>query len=509
LTLRFAMHRIDVTEPATGNLIGSVDTTDADAIATITERAKRAQMDWARLASETRARHLLRWRQLVIEQSAELAARLSRENGKPYHEALLHEVVAFAEALDFIAQNAPILQRERQSTPRWFKHRVHSTLRRPRGVVAILSPFNFPLLIAGADSAAAIAMGCAVVLKPSPVCPLIAEDLVRLAHQAGIPEHVLQVVHGGADVGQALITGDVDEVLFTGSTENGRSVARQCGERLMACTLELGGNCPLVVLEDADVDRTARAIAFGAFTNSGQSCLAVGRVLVHGSLSGPLLERLASIVEGLRQGDPRSRSVDLGALSTQTQVERCRSHVEQAKACGATAIVGSGASLERGNFFSPTLLAQCNIDCTAFCTETFGPVLPIVAFDDVSEVVALLNRSRSGLTAYVFGNDLSRARQVAESLDYGQVVVDQVLMTYVCPEVPLAGLRESGLGVVHGSDGLLAHTTPNVIGMPRVRLPTTLEFDWGNPKRALAIAEGYLATKTAFDKVLAWTRRRD
>jgi acyl-CoA reductase-like NAD-dependent aldehyde dehydrogenase len=498
--------QIEVREPANGNPLGAVESATPDTVEASVARARGAQRDWANLSSLSRAQYLLRWRSLVVERGSELATQLSRENGKPYHEALMHEVVALAEALDFIAEQAPVLQREHPSTPRWFKHRAHRVLRRPRGVVAILSPFNFPLLIPGADCAAALAMGCAAVLKPSPVCPLSAEHLVNLAHRAGIPEDVLQIVHGGADVGRALIESSVQEVVFTGSVENGRQVARECGSRLIACTLELGGNCPMLVLDDADIERTARAAAFGAFTNSGQSCLAVGRMLVPRRLMDPLFECLGRIVERLRQGDPASRDVDLGALSTRVQVERSRYHVEQAKRSGARSFSSRTVAPSQGNFFPPTLLAGCSADCAAVVEETFGPVLPMVAYDDQDEAVRLLNRGPFGLTAYVFGTDLERARQVAESLDFGHVVVDQVLLTYVCPELPLAGLRDSGLGVVHGTDGLLAHTTASVIGAPRVRLPTSLEFDWGDPKRALALAEGYLTAKSAWNRVLGWAK---
>ncbi len=497
---------IEVREPASGNLLGTVELATPDSVDSAVTRARGAQRDWANLPSLSRAHHLLRWRSLVVEQGTELATQLSRENGKPYHEALMHEVVALAEAIDFIAEQAPLLQREQPSTPRWFKHRAHRVLRRPRGVTAILSPFNFPLLIPGADCAAALAMGCAVVLKPSPSCPLSAERLIHLAHRAGIPEEVLQIVNGGADVGRALIENSVQEVMFTGSVENGRQVARECGARLIACTLELGGNCPMLVLDDADIERTARAAAFGAFTNSGQSCLAVGRMLLPRRLMGPMLECLSGIVERLRQGDPVTREVDLGALSTRIQVGRCDYHVEQAKQSGARAFSSLNVAPSPGNFFPPTLLADCGADCAAVVEETFGPVLPMVAYDDLDEAVKLLNRDLFGLTAYVFGSDLERARRVAESLDFGHVVVDQVLLTYVCPELPLAGLRNSGLGVVHGTDGLLAHTTASVLGVPRMRLPTSLEFDWGDPKRALALAEGYLTAKTAWNRVLGWAK---
>lgn len=499
--------RCTIREPATGKPVGTVVTADNNGILQAIFDARTGQKHWSKLDADARALALSRWRGLIVENGAALATLLSRENGKPYHESLLHEVVALVDALDYVASTAPALQRPQSTTPRWFKHRTHILQRRARGVVALITPFNFPLLIPGADAAAALAMGSAVILKPSPHCPLVAQRLVELAHMAGIPHHVFQVLHGEAWVGAALVDGDVNEVIFTGSVENGRRIARSCGERLIACTLELGGNCPLLVLDHADLDRTARAITCGAMTNSGQSCLAVGRVLVPRHLARPLVERLTQLLGKLRQGDPVAGSVDLGALTTRQQVQRCQVHVEQAERMGARGISIYVDHDPAGNFFAPTILEGCDPECAAFRTETFGPVLPIVCFDSLDSAVELLNQDRAGLTAYVFGSDLEHAQRVAERLDFGQVVVDQVLLTYVCPEVPLAGIRDSGLGVVHGVDGLLSRTTPAVIGMPRVRLPSTLEFDWNDPKRAQITAEGYLSSQLTWKKMLRWTNR--
>lgn len=507
MTDRLRRQCLEVREPATGRLIGTVDTATSDVVQDTVNAARYAQKAWARLSAEARVQSLSHWRSQIMAHGRELATLLSRENGKPLHESLLHEVVALAESIDYITKTAPALQRARSTTPQWFKHRTHLVHRRPRGVVAILSPFNFPLLIPGSDAASALAMGCAVVLKPSPSCPLVANRLVELAHTAGIPADLFRTVQGDETVGQMLISCNVDEVVFTGSAKHGRAVGRQCGERLIACTMELGGNCPLIILDDADLDRAARAIAVGAFTNSGQSCLAVGRVLVPRALSKALVERLTSFIEKLRQGEPVSDNVDLGALTTLAQIERCRSHVEQARHAGAQVITARQFRDRSGNFFAPTLLAECDTDGPAFAEETFGPVLPIACFDDIEQAAELLNRGRTGLTAYVFGGDLERARRVATHLDFAQVVVDQVLLTYVCPELPLAGLRESGVGVVHGEDGLLSHTTPTVLGMPRIRLPTSLEFDWNEPKRARALAEGYLASHSAWKRVFDWCSR--
>ncbi|HEY5960168.1 MAG TPA: aldehyde dehydrogenase family protein, partial [Polyangiaceae bacterium] len=280
MTAVLEQRSVRICEPANGEPVDTIATADAGQVEQAIRRARTYQKQWASVSSDARVRLIKAWRDGLVRQGVELAALLSRENGKPYHEALLHEVVALSDMFDYIATTAPELQAPQTLTARWFKHRAHRVARKPRGVAVVLSPFNFPLLIPGADAGAALAMGCCVIIKPSLACPLIADRLVQLAHAAGIPEPALQILHGDADVGQALVAGDVDEVLFTGSTDNGRKVARQCGEDLKLCQLELGGNCPLVVLPDADLDRTAHAIMYGAFANSGQSCLAVGRVLV-------------------------------------------------------------------------------------------------------------------------------------------------------------------------------------------------------------------------------------
>jgi succinate-semialdehyde dehydrogenase/glutarate-semialdehyde dehydrogenase len=500
---------VEIREPANGETLGVVITATATAIGNAVRSARDYQKQWAALGVDERVRLIRAWQNRLVQHGNELAELVSRENGKPYHEALLHEVVALADTLDYIVTTAPELQRPQALAPRWLKHRVHRIARRPRGITAILAPFNFPLLIPGADAAAALAMGCCAILKPSLACPLVAERLVSLAREAGIPAPVLQILHGDDTVGQALVASDVDEVLFTGSTANGRKVARQCGEDLKSCQLELGGNCPLLVLPGSDLDRTAHAILCGTFTNSGQSCLAVGRVLVPSQECDALLEMLKPALLRFKQGDPRTRTVDLGALTTSPQLERCRRHVRDATSRGGLSYCAPSAEELRGNFFPPTLLRLNDVESVAFQNETFGPVLPVLAYADVESAVHLLNHSRWGLAAYVFGRDLERAEAVAAQLDYGHVVVDQVLYTYVCPEIPLAGLRDSGFGVTHGTDGLLSHTQPTVLGTRKLRLPSSLEFDWNDPSRATSIAEGILATRSMWSRLRKFTGAQD
>jgi succinate-semialdehyde dehydrogenase/glutarate-semialdehyde dehydrogenase len=496
-----------VVEKATGKTLDLVAVANAQLITDKIARSRRAKPDWARLRVGERTAILRTLRARISSAADELSHLISQENGKPCHESLLHEVVPTLETIDWLIENADAFLANIPLTPKWLKHRSHVVSRRPRGVTAILSPFNFPFLISAVDSLTALTAGCSAIIAPSAHCPLSAARFVALAHASGIPSDVLSVVQGGASVGAELVGGDVDAVVFTGSYENGRKVAVQCAQKLIACTLELGGNCPLVVLNDANLERTARAIVFGALSNSGQSCLAVGRVLVPRALAPKLADILLPLIRSMRQGDPLSGPVELGALTTKTQLERCLCHVTQATENGATRLSGGRIVESEGRFFEPTLLTNCDPSHLVYQQETFGPVIALCPYDDEATLVRQLNCDESGLAAYVFGSDLERAKRIAEKLDYAHVVIDHVLLTYVCPEVPLSGLRQSGLGTVHGKDGFLSHSTPQVLAAPKVRLPDELEFSLGSPERAEAVARTFLTTTNAMSKLTRFWQR--
>lgn len=498
------MEPLEVFEKATGKPLGTLEIAGPDDIGQAVTLARAAGHSWSRLSAEDRLAPIGRLKSLIVGAATELAALLSRENGKPYHESLLHEVIALLDAIEWLGRVVPQVTQEQSLRPHWLKHRTHKVRPRPRGVTAVLAPFNFPLLISGFDSLSALAMGSTVLLKPSEHCPLVVQKFVDLAHQAGIPNAALRVLHGGAEVGAAILDSDIDAVMFTGSIEHGRVVAAHSAERLRPFTLELGGNCPLVVLPDADLERVSRAIVYGALSNSGQSCLAVGRVLVPRVLETALAERVQTLVEGLRQGDPSSRRVELGALTTRAQVERCRDHVLEAKASGARRLGRDTELNPSGHFFPPVVLQGCSTMQRVYREETFGPVIAFVPYDDERTVLGVLNAESWGLAAYVFGADLAYASQYAEQLDFGHVIVDQVLLSYVCPEVPLSGLRMSGHGAVHGREGLLAHTLPQVMGLPTMRVPTAMEFALQDPEYAESVAKTYLGAARRIGTITRW-----
>ena len=499
--------KLTVFEKASFLPIEELDVATPSAIESAVNRAQSAKSHWSRLVASERVAPLGKLRHLLVEHADEFSHLLSRENGKPRHESRLNELIPLLDAIDWLIETAPALQSEQSLSPRWLKHRTHRVDRRPHGVTAVLSPFNFPLLIAGIDALSAVAMGCPVLLKPSEHCPLTVERFVRLAHEAGIPRDVLQTVHGGPEVGQRLLDLPLDAVLFTGSRENGRKVAVKCASVLRPYTLELGGNCPLLVLDDADLERTAQAIVFGALSNSGQTCLAVGRVLVPRRFEQALGSAILPLIRRLRQGDPLSGPVELGALTTAAQLERCRRHVTQAIQNGARLLTGGHIVSRPGHFFEPTLLLGCKTDEPVYEEETFGPVITLAPYDDETSVIAALNADPARLTAYVFGQNLERATAVAQTLDYGQVVVEHVLYTYVCPEVPLSGLGNSGQGTVHGTDGLLSHSTPKLLSTPKVRFASAFDFSLLDPDRAESLAKAYFTTTFALKKLTHWWKR--
>jgi acyl-CoA reductase-like NAD-dependent aldehyde dehydrogenase len=314
-----------------------------------------------------------------------------------------------------------------------------------------------------------LAAGNAVVLKPSEFTPLIALKARELFDRAGLPEDLFRVVVGKGATGAALIE-SVDMVVFTGSVPTGRKIARACAERLIPCILELGGKDPAVVLKDANLDRAARTIAWGAFANSGQVCASVERVYVEREVAQPFQEKVLEFTKTLRQGDPAQGMVDLGAMVTQPQLDKVTAQVQQATAGGAQVLTGGTPLPGPGRFYPPTVITGVAPDMDLMREETFGPVLPITIVDSEDEAVRLANDSPFGLSAYVFGQR-GHAERVADRLMAGTVIVNDVLYTHGLPETPWGGIKTSGLGHVHGLRGLKdlsiqRHINSESLGLP-------------------------------------------
>lgn len=440
--------------PATGELIGEAPNTTAEQVRHAVARAHRAQQTWAALSPKLRADKMLAFRDALVDSSDELVDLLTRECGKPRQEALLHEVMVTAEVATYFAKSAAKTLATREVELRLMKHRKSFVRYAPRGVIGVISPWNYPLQLPMRDVIMATMAGNAVVLKPSEITPLIAIKAKEIWDASGMPEDLFQVVTGYGATGAALVESDVQMIVFTGGVETGRKVAAACGERLIPCVMELGGKAPLIACADADLERTARAVVFGGFTNSGQVCISVERVYAHREIHDKLVERVIELVGELRQGDPSQDAVELGAIIFPPQLEVIERHIADATAKGAVLRAGGKRVPGRGQYFEPTILTNCDHTMSVMTAEIFGPIVPIMRVSSEEEAVTLANESSLGLNAYVFSSDREHGRRLAERIEAGSVLVNDVVSNAGCPEVPFGGVKQSGFGRVMGADAL-------------------------------------------------------
>jgi acyl-CoA reductase-like NAD-dependent aldehyde dehydrogenase len=458
--------------PATGELLGEVHVSSKDEINAVVARARRAQAAWGVLPIEERCERLLRFRDAIAERAGELIDLISRECGKPKQEALAHEVITILDLATYYAKNAPRILAPQEIPLHLLKHRRSYVHFAPRGVVAIVSPWNYPFCIPMGDVFAALVTGSAVVVKPSEVTPLIMKRAKEIYDSTGLPEDLFAVVFGSGPAGQALIESGIQKLVFTGGVETGKRVAASCGARLIPCVMELGGKAPLIACADADVERTARAIVFGGFANAGQVCISVERVYAHREVHDAIVKRVKELTQQLRVGDPADESVDVGAIIFPKQMDVAEKHIADAVKKGAEVVAGgSRRKGGPGQFFEPTVLAGCTPEMTVMNDEIFGPVVPIQKVDSDDEAVTLANRSRLGLNAYVFTTDRAKGRKLAERIEAGTVMVNDVLINYAACETPFGGIKDSGFGRVHGEDALRDMAERRHVNEGRMNMP--------------------------------------
>ncbi|MCW3039405.1 MAG: aldehyde dehydrogenase [Solirubrobacterales bacterium] len=437
---------IHVLSPADGTLVGTVADEGSLGVAAAAQRTRAAQPAWEAIGPDARAGWLFRYRDWLLDHDEELATLLQQETGKPWQEATLE--IPFA--LDLInyygARAAGYLQDEH---PR--PHGLGTAAKRltvgyrPYQLVGVICPWNFPLMIGLADSIPALLAGAAVVLKPSELTPLATERAIAGWSEIGAPA-VFACVTGAGEAGAALID-VVDYAQFTGSTATGRKIAVRAAERLIPCSLELGGKDAMIVLADADLERAANAAVWGAMFNAGQACVSVERVYVEAPVHDAFVALVTAKAAALRQGEDSARyQADVGALASPAQLAIVEAQVQDAVAKGARALTGGRRSALGGTFYEPTVLAGVDHTMTAMREETFGPTLPIMAVADADEAVRLANDSRYGLSASVWTRDASRARELARRLEAGSVNVNDVFANLFTFPVPHAGWKQSGLG---------------------------------------------------------------
>jgi benzaldehyde dehydrogenase (NAD) len=433
--------KLETIEPATGDVLGTVGAADAASVSRATASAAQAQVDWAALPATERTAVVRRAADLLERHRPELERWLIRESGSIAGKAA-QEITASAGQLEMAA--ALISHPLGHILPSLTPGRTSIARRIPIGVVGVITPWNFPYVLALRSVGPALALGNAVVLKCDPNTPVTGGVVIaRIFEEAGLPPGVLHVLPGGADVGQALSEdSNVRMISFTGSTATGRLVGAAAGRTLKRMVLEMGGNSPLIVLDDADIEAASSAGAWGSFLHQGQICLAVSRHLVHESIADAYLEALTERAQRLPVGNPDTEEVALGPIINERQVGRVQRIVDETVAAGATNLTGGSAD---GLFYKPTVLAGVTRDMAAFREEIFGPVAPVITFSDDDEAVALANATEYGLSAAVQSASPQRATHVAERLRSGMVHINDQTVNEE-PPAPFGGVGASSNG---------------------------------------------------------------
>jgi len=432
-----------VINPATGETIAHVPSVSEQQVVKAVEAADQALQSWKQTTAKERSILLKKWYQLMIEHQEDLAIILSTEQGKPMTESR-GEILYGASFIEWFAEEAKrtygdVIPHDKQG-------RRLLVVRQPVGVVVAITPWNFPNAMITRKVGPALAAGCSVVIKPASETPLSALALVALAEEAGIPKGVINVVTGSSrEIGGILTQHPlVRKVSFTGSTAIGKLLMQQCSSTMKKISMELGGNAPFIVFEDADLDKAVEGAIASKFRNSGQTCVCTNRILVQNSIYDTFVEKLAAAVAKLKVAPAFEPGAEQGPLINEKAVEKIQEHIDDATSKGAKVIYGGQRHQLGQTFFEPTVLTDVTPDMQVAQDETFGPLAPVFRFTEEAEAIRMANDTEFGLASYIYTQNLSRAWRVSEALEYGMVGINEGLIS--TEVAPFGGIKESGCG---------------------------------------------------------------
>jgi len=458
-----------VRNPATLETIADVEVFTRAAVEATVARAREAQRDWAALGSGQRGKLLRQYRRRLVERADDVAETLVAETGKPLADAYGGEILYLCDSIGFWSRRAARFLADRRLRPHLLLTKAPYTTYKPRGVVGIIAPWNFPLILGVGEAIPALMAGNAVLIKPASLTPLTTMLACDIAREAGLPEGLLATVTGPGRVGEDLVD-FVDMLSFTGSVEIGRRLYVKCAERFLPATMELGGKDPMIVCADADLERAANGCVWGSLVNAGQVCISVERVYCDERVYEDFVARVAEKIGELRVGCPEE-SPDLGAMTSLAQLELVAEHVRDAVARGARLLTGGKCVAGRsGNFFEPTLLVDVDHTMKVMREETFGPVVAIQRVRGEDEAIRLANDSPYGLSASVWSKDSVGAMNIARRLEAGGVCVNDHMIHMMIPEVAMGGVKDSGIGKRHGPGGIRKYCHEQTIVVDRLGL---------------------------------------
>ncbi|WP_210528925.1 NAD-dependent succinate-semialdehyde dehydrogenase [Rubellimicrobium arenae] len=434
----------EVRNPARGDVIAVLPDLNREEIARAIDVAHAAQKPWAAKTGKERARILRRWHDLMMEHQEDLAIIMTAEQGKPLSESR-GEVAYGASYVEWFGEEAKRIYGE--TIPGHMADKRITVIRQPIGVAAGITPWNFPNAMIARKVAPALAAGCAFVSRPAALTPLSALAMAKLAEEAGVPPGVFSVVTttSSSEAGKEFCENPkVRKLTFTGSTEVGRILLRQAAGQIMKCSMELGGNAPFIVFDDADLDEAVKGAIVSKFRNNGQTCVCANRIYVQAGVYDAFAEKLAAAVGRMKVGDGLDQGTELGPLIEPKAADKVREHIEDAVAKGARVLTGGHGHPLGGNFFEPTIVAGATREMKVAHEETFGPFAPLFRFEDEADVIEQANDTIFGLACYFYARDLSRVIRVQEALEYGMVGVNTGLIS--TEVAPFGGVKQSGLG---------------------------------------------------------------
>jgi acyl-CoA reductase-like NAD-dependent aldehyde dehydrogenase len=476
---------ITAINPATTEVLGRVKISSSEEINVTVANAHQAFSKWRNLPVAERLRYIRRFHDHVFQSRDRLAETITKETGKPLGESLVSEIYGVLETCAWLEAHA---ERWLKSEPVrlnkiFLPGKTAYNVYEPLGVIAVISPWNYPFSIPVSSMVAALAAGNAVVLKPSPKTALIAEAIQVAFRDAGLPEGLVGLVQGDRVEAEALINSRINRIMFTGSVGGGKAIAGLAAKKLLPTTLELGGKHAAIVLADSDIDSIARPLVWSAFTNAGQACASIERMYVERSIAKRLEERIAALTKQLRLGNGLLPDTDVGPLIDESQIGRIKDQIASAVADGARVIAGGNERLDLGGFFfEPTVLTDVKQGMRIIREEIFGPVLPIIEVADEREAIALANDSDLGLGASVWTRDTKRGERIAREIEAGMVWVNDGLYTHVSPDAPWGGIKESGYGRMHSAAELRDLVYVKNIGINKQRAQ-----DWNYPYSATSL----------------------
>lgn len=454
--------KFDVKNPATGEVIETLKNNSEDEINEIIKRSHDAFQDYKKKPAHDRSALLYKWYELILKNIDEIALTMTKESGKPLKESK-GEVKYATDYILWFAEEAK--RTYGRTIPEHVDNKRLIVTRAPVGVVASITPWNFPAAMMTRKAAPALAAGCTFICKPAQDTPLTTMKLVDLAHEAGFEKDVIQYVNGpGKDLGKIFTKHPlISKITYTGSTPVGKQLMEQSSSTLKKVTLELGGHAPLIVHEDADIDKAVKGTIASKFRNAGQTCVCANRIYVHESVKDSFEEALRSEVSKLKVGNGQDESTDIGPVINADGFEKIKSHIDDATSKGARIVTGGDSYRDGGYYITPTVLADVSEDMQIMVEETFGPVAPITTYKEIDEVIQKANNTPFGLAAYFFTENYSIGIQLYESLDYGVIGWNDGGPS--AAHIPFGGMKESGFGREGGSEGIEPYLETKVVSI--------------------------------------------